>query len=327
MKTLITGTPGWLGTKLAKILVNEGKGARCLVHPDVKENSLSSLGVEIVRGDITNPATLKDICKNVSVIFHCAGIIHPKRVKQFYEINTTGTHNLLKEAIKNKVEKFIYVSSNAAAIADNYPKEVNETDIPHPFMHYGLSKLKAENIVNNAFRNKQIKTVIIRPNWMYGIGGPERQLRFIKMVKNRNILIFSNGKTYRSLCHIDNCIQALLLAQKNENAVGKTFFIADKSPYKILEIYKTITDLLEVEFQPRIIPLLMENHILYLLINRIMQGMRFYYPEIHMAWEWSKNVQCSIKKAEQELGYKPQMDFSEGMKDAIDWYKQIGISL
>lgn len=317
MKALITGTPGWMGSKLAFKLLENNIEVRCLVLPNINYDSLKKHNIEIVCGDITNQDSLKEACKNISIVFHCAGMIHPRNSKLFYDINFYGTKNLATEAIKNNVEKFIYVSSNAASNANNFYKSLNEDDLPMPFMDYGLSKLKAECLLNNYYTEGKIKIVIIRPNWLYGENGPPRQNSFIKMIKEKNCLIFGDGSTYRSLCEINNCIEALYLAGTNENIHGKTFYIADDKPYNIMDIYQTFCKLLSIEFNPHKITIPSSNSLSYKFIDRIMQGVRFYKPEIHMAWEWSKNVEFSIDKAKLHLGYKPIYNLETGMKKAL----------
>lgn len=321
MKTLVTGTPGWLASRLIEVLKAENRNIRCLVQPNVDAGSLSELGVEIVRGDVTSPQSLRGICKDVVTVFHCAGIIHPRNPRQFYEINTFGTKNLLEEAIKEKVEKFIYVSSSSAGAGYGASNPTDESKLGRPFMDYGLSKIKAEQALNNVCSEGKIKTVVIRPHWLYGLGVFGRQLGFVKMIKKGRPLLFGNGKNYRSLCDVHNCVQALILAEKSEKAVGQTYYIADEKPYQLLYLYNTVAKLLNIEIRPRSIYTPVEGSLLYDVFDRFMQGLRFYFPEIHLAFDWAKNIVSSIDKAKAELGYSPRIDFEKGMRDAIDWYK------
>jgi nucleoside-diphosphate-sugar epimerase len=327
MKVLITGAPGWMGSLLAETLVKDGREVRCLVQPHADTSSLGAMDAEIATGDVTDPDSLKKACAGTDTIFHCAGIIHPRRVEQFYKINTYGTKNLAEAAIEAGVKKFIYVSSNVAGLGDHWTHNVSESDAQMPFMHYGSSKLRAENILMEYYKNGLIKIVIIRPNWLYGIKGPDRQLRFIKMIKRGDPIYFNSRSSAHSLCDIRNCIQALLLAERTEKAVGQKYYIADNRPYSILEAYQIIADRLGIAISPRHVCDFSYGSLSYKLVNRIMQGVRFYYPEIHMAWEWSKNLVCSIDKAKEDLGYSPLIDFNTGISDAIDLYLKNNLAL
>ncbi|MCM8795680.1 MAG: NAD(P)-dependent oxidoreductase, partial [Candidatus Omnitrophica bacterium] len=202
---------------------------------------------------------------------------------------------------------------------------MTESDLPRPYKHYGLSKYKAECIVNQAYREGRIKTTIIRPCWFYGPGQPERQTRFFRMIKSGRPIIFGDGKNLRSMSYIDNVIEGLLLVEEKDIAIGQTYWIADRRPYPVIEIYQTIANLLNVEIKPRVIPRFSST--LFEAIDTILQGLGMYSPEIHVAGEMAKDIACSIKKAEEELGYNPKIELEEGMRRSIEWCRENGIEI
>ena len=174
-------------------------------------------------------------------MFHCAGLIHPKRIKELYQVNYLGTKNLVDASIKAGVKKFIYVSSNSPAGCNkrrNIP--LKETGSYNPYGNYGKSKMLAEKYVKKMQREGKIDTVIIRPCWFYGPNQPLRQTTFFSMIKKGNPFIFGNGKNLRSMTYIGNLVEALLLAAEKKQASGQTYWIADEKPYTTIEIYKTI---------------------------------------------------------------------------------------
>ena len=327
MKALITGTPGWLGSRLVEVLVQNGYEVRCLIQPNINSSLLKQFEVELVTGDVTQKDSLKGICKNIDVIIHCAGIIHPKNPGLFYKINTEGTKQLLEEAVKSNVNRFIYVSSSSAGISYSSKNIYTEDMSPEPYLDYGKSKIKAENLLNKSFKERKINTVIIRPNWLYGEKGPERQLKFLKMLKSGSPTMFGNGQNLRSLCNINNCVQSLYLATKNEKACGETYYIADEEPYNLIEIYKTTAELLGVNIKPKLYQLPNYNSMTYKLLDKAMQIVRYKYSHIHLAWDWARNINCSISKAKKELGYNPLIDYKEGIKRTILDYRSQGINL
>ena len=327
MKALITGTPGWLGSKLVEVLVQNGYEVRCLIQPNVNSSFLKQYDIELAIGDVTEKESLNCICKNVDVVIHCAGIIHPKNPGLFYKINTEGTKNLLEESVKNGVSKFIYVSSSSAGISYSSQNAYTEDITPEPYLDYGRSKINAENLLNRSFKEGKIKTVIIRPSWLYGEKGPERQLKFLRMIKLGLPIMFGNGKNFRSLCDINNCVQSLYLAVKSEKSCGKTYYIADEKPYSLMEIYKVTAELLGVTIEPKFYKLPDYNSLTYRLIDRAMQIIRYKYSHIHLAWDWAKNITCNIQKAKEDLDYKPLIDYREGIKNTIFEYRSRGIDL
>ena len=128
--TLITGAPGWLGTRLVGVLLGGLPGApslsepdhrrriRCLVRPDLDKSALRELSdrVEIVEGDLRNPNAVSVFCGNAAgaTLFHCAGVVHPPRyTREFFDINVDGTRHLLQAAENAQVRRAVVVSSNS----------------------------------------------------------------------------------------------------------------------------------------------------------------------------------------------------------------------
>ncbi len=325
MSILVTGAPGWLGTRLVEILRERQRPVRCLVMPGADADYLEKLGGQAVRGDLPNAESLKGLCDGIQTVFHCAGIIHPRRVREFYEINDSGTKNLLGEAIRAGVRKFIHISSNSVAGLNlTRDRLLAEQDAPRPYMNYGLSKLRAEEAVNQAHRDGKIQTTILRPCWFYGIRQPDRQTTFFRMIKKGNPIIFGDGQNLRSMSYIDNVIDAMLLAEQKDIAAGKTYWVADGRAYPTLEIYRTVARLLGVrDLRPRFVPAPVSS--LCAVADAVIQKAGLYIKEIHVAGEMDKDIACDISKAGTELGYEPKVDLEEGMRRSIEWCAANGV--
>ena len=324
MKTLVTGAPGWLGTRLVEVLREKNYDVHCLVLKGMDTSSLEKLPLKLFEGNITDKSSLLNATKNIDTIVHCAGIIHPKKIKDFFSINTRGTKNLLEAAVSNNVKKFIYVSSNSAQ-GTNINRETLMTEyMPcNPYMFYGQSKFLAEQIVNEFYLKHNIDTVIIRPCWYYGPRQPERQTKLMNMIKSGHPMIFGDGKNLRSMSYIDNVIDGILLAISKENAIGKTYWIADERPYTTLEIYEAIAEALGVNLKPRFVPGIISSTLKRL--DAFLQRMNIYSMNIHVGGEMIQNIACSIERAKKELGYKPKIGLKEGMHKSVEWAKENGL--
>src|ERR1700722_13746293 len=110
---LVTGAAGWLGKRLVRLMASDalehpdlrgrfqGANIRCLVLPGQGDELRSfSAGVETISGDLRNPADCEAFCEGGegATVIHVAGIIHPGRVREFYQVNVEGTKNLLAAA-------------------------------------------------------------------------------------------------------------------------------------------------------------------------------------------------------------------------------------
>jgi len=339
MKVLLTGTPGWLGNRFLEVLSSGFNGSapphtweiRCLVQEGIDSSFIDTLAktaaIEKHTGDIARIDTLKNVAKDVDIVFHIAGIVHPKKIKELYQINSLGTENMLKVSVEAGVKRFIHISSNSVAGTNTHiNKFMVEQDKPNPYLNYGISKYKAECAVNDYYQSGTIETVILRACWFYGPHQPERQTTFFKMIKKGNPIIFGDGKNLRSLSYIDNLCQAMLLAAENKNANGQTYWIADEKPYPTNEIYKTIAELLEVKYyKPIHVPHFISKT--FHALDIVLQGFGIYIKEVHVAGEMNKNIACSIEKAQNELGYKPAIALKEGMYNSIAWCRKQGIMI
>lgn len=336
MRILITGVPGWLGNRFIEILTSgfAGEGPpfkesriRCAMFPNSDLDFLKSQSgeIEVVYSDVTEKSTLTDACKNVEVIFHIAGLIHPPffNARRVFDVNTDGTRNLLSTAVSAGVKRFIFISSNSSIGCNPSSHALFTEDSPYnPYMNYGLSKYLAELEVKNFQEAGRIETVILRPCWYYGPCQPVRQTRFFNMIRKGNPIVFGNGRNVRSMSYVDNTCQAMILAATKSVAAGKTYWIADSRPYSMIEIYQTVAELLNVKLKPRFVPGLASDVCMY--VDRILQSVGLYEMNIHVAGEMNKNIACSVRKAMDELGYQPKVDLYEGMKRSIEWCRKQG---
>ncbi|MBI4422723.1 MAG: NAD-dependent epimerase/dehydratase family protein [Elusimicrobia bacterium] len=327
MKALVTGAPGWMGSRLVEDLLAQGRQVRCLVHPAFDAEPLRRAGVDAIAGDVTRPESLRGLCRGVSTVFHCAGIIHPRRPRLFYEINTEGTRNLALEAVSGGVRRFIYVSSSSAGAGYSSPRAASESDPPRPFMDYGRSKLLAEAVLESLQAEGKLESVVLRPHWLYGEDGPPRQVRFFQMIRRGSPLLFGTGENRRSLCALRNCVQALLLAETAPRAAGSVYYVADERSYTAAEIYETAAAALGCRIRVRRLPIPAYDSLAYRGLDRLMQGARFAFPETHLAWDWCKNIESSIRKARDELGYRPSDGLSDAFHRAVAGYRARGIAL
>lgn len=338
---LITGAPGWLGTRLARVLV-EGlpdvetfkqpdteRIIRCLVlpHQDITPLKRIRRVLEIVYGDLRDAVSLKEFFQGAqgATLFNAAGIIHPQnRVQEFYDVNVRGMRNLIDFAQQSGVKRLIHVSSNSPIGCNPSRDHVFTESSPYnPYMNYGKSKKIAEDIVNEAGSQNKIETVIIRPPWFYGPDQPPRQTLFFQMIRDGRVPILGDGQNKRSMAYIDNICQGLLLCEQNDRAQGQTYWIADEQTYTMNEIVDTIERLLAAEFKQKCtykrmhMPALVGD--IAELIDRNLQALGLYNQKIHVLSEMNKTIACSIDKAKRELGYNPKVSLEEGMRRSLRW--------
>jgi nucleoside-diphosphate-sugar epimerase len=345
---LVTGAQGWLGTGLVHALVRGLSDCPALRTPqdDLKIRVLLLQGqdgpllkglceqIEVIHGDIRNAADCARFCDGAkgAVLFHTAGIIHPRRVREYYDVNLEGTKNLVDAAAAAGMKRAVVVSSNSPCGCNPRPDHVFDEDSPYnPYMNYGRSKMLMEEAVQRRQQAGRIETVLVRAPWFYGPFQPPRQTLFFQMIRDGKAPIVGSGNNRRSMAYIDNLCQGLILAGMVEKAAGQTYWIADERPYTINEIVDAVERLLETEFKVpcahkrmRLPGLAAE---VARLVDKTLQGLGLYQQKVHVLGEMNKTIACSIDRASRDLGYRPQVDLEEGMRRSLRWLFESGRTL
>ncbi len=336
---IITGANGWLGKGLIHSIVHGIDGLdslpnnsfdkiRVLVLPEDDVTALQGISdnIEIIRGDVRIPSDCERLVNGFegAVLFHTAGIIHPRIIKDFYEINLNGTLNILSAAKNNKLKRAVVVSSNSPIGCNPVAGHLFDEESPfNPYMHYGRSKMLMEQGVIRVQEEGVLETVRIRAPWFYGPFQPERQTLFFQMIRDGKGPIVGDGKNLRSMAYIDNLAQGLLLAASKPSANGKVYWIADERPYSMNEIIDTIESVLELDFGIKCVhkrlrlPNIASD--VAWVIDKSLQGVGLYHQKMHVLSEMNKNIACSIGLAQLELGYRPTIDLKAGMRKSIGW--------
>lgn len=332
---IVVGAGGWLGQAVLRSLVDGITGREDLegVSESVKiiasdlPDTLSAIDsqdarVEKVAVDVCDSSTferLNDYADN-ALIMHVVGIIHPKRVKQFFEVNHEGSVNFLRYMATKGVKRAVVMSSNSPIGTNPYPEHVfDEKSEYNPNMGYGKSKMLLEkSLLEETF---SMEIVIIRAPWFYGVNQPARQKEFFEMIRNGKGPIVGGGNNRRSMVFTENLAQGIILAAEKHDIDKEIFWVADERPYTMNTIIDTVERLMDDEFDLRCkhkrlrLPGLAAE-VAY-LADKMMQSVGLYHPKIHVLSEMNKTIACSINKAKKELGYKPQVALEEGMRQSL----------
>ena len=339
---LVTGAPGWLGTRLVEVLrdglpelpvTDADRRVRCLIRPGTPESALAELppGVELVTGDIRDPRSLSDFFRNAegATVFHLAGVLSPRRTREFHEIHVDGTRNLLEAAAEAGARRFLAISSNMVAGPNPNPERLFDEQSPRrPTLPYGKSKVLMEDAVNEAFAAGRLSTVVLRPCRFYGPRQHSARTRLYRMIREGQMPVLGKGDALWSMSYVDNTCQALLLADQSSVAAGKTYWVADRRPYTVREIVDTVETLLEREFG---IPVSHRRRRLPVAVGRVaaaadvlLQRFGVIEKRLHALGHLQESGACSIAAAQRDLGYDPKIEIEEGTRRAIRWCLDTG---
>jgi len=338
--TVVTGAAGWLGTALMAAFTGDGPWARGgeirpFVRTRVEADALAALGVNIrpVVGDLCRSTDLDRLfldLDGVVDVIHTAGVIHPRNVAEFYEVNTEGTRAMLARASNASVRRFVHVSSNSPFGTNSHPGDRFRNDEPyHPYYGYGQSKMEAELAVAESVADG-LNAVIVRPPWFYGPHQPPRQTAFFTMVRNGTFPVFGGGQQARSMVFVENLVQGVIRAELVQTPPGGGWWIADERPYTVTEIVQTVGQALRDEGYevrpnrakvPDFVGRVAER------ADGLIQRTGRYHQQIHVLGEMNKSIACSIDVARRDLGYQPEVALHDGMRRSIRWCRNEGLAL
>ena len=233
---LITGATGFVGQRLINALMSKGHK----VIP-VSRNPIPSL--ETIICDFESSNLSKVHLRSVDVVFHLAGIAHDlnsisEDESLYHKINVDATIKLTELAIISGVKKFVFVSSVKAGGRSD--KCMNELDQHEPEGIYGKTKREAELKLLEIGQKSEMHVSIVRPSLVYG---PDVKGNLKLMMEGVNKGWFPplpNVSNSRSMIHVDDLVQALLLVSNDIRANGEIFIATDGKSYSSRDLYEAM---------------------------------------------------------------------------------------
>lgn len=324
-KAFITGATGLIGGRLAERLVREESVAvRALVRNPSNATQLARLPVEIVHGDITQPETLMTALDGCQLVFHSAALLSIAATRdQFLETNVEGTRNMLDAACRARVERFVHLSS--VGVYGLVPGDGTDDSSPHRpgESSYCDSKIEAERIAVEYSSAKKLPLVIIRPAHVYGPNSRHWTVRFVELLKARKLFLFGKGDGICNHVYLDNLIDAVLLAAKNDEALGEAFIITDDQATTWRDFIGRYSMMLGRDSIPAL-PVGVARLLAYVakLLTKPLGKNIGLSPKV-VDYMTNRAV-FNISKARERLGYRPRILLEEGMQLTEAWLRQEG---
>lgn len=182
------------------------------------------------------------VCQGMDAVIHLAS--HPEAIGRdadewHYQLSVNGTRALLEEASSVGVGCFVYTSS-VKAIGELTQTCADESVQPRPVSGYGWAKLAAEKLVLEGGWAKAMQTSVLRLPIVYGSNLNSNLMRMIAAVDRGRFPPLPEVGNKRSMVHVDDVVQALLLAAENPAAAGQIYLVTDERAYSTREIYEAI---------------------------------------------------------------------------------------
>lgn len=306
-KYLVTGGAGFIGSHIVERLIRDGESVRVLDNfaTGKRENLAPFAGkFEMVEGDLRNRADCAKACAGVEIVFHEGAVPSvPKSVEDpitSHEANIDGTFNILMAARDAKCRRLIYAASSSA-YGDQPELPKRETARPAPLSPYAVNKLVGEYYLSVFCKCWGLETLSLR---YFNVFGPRQDPKsqyaaaipaFVTAIlRGEPPTIYGDGEQTRDFTFIDNVVHANLLAAKAPKVSGEVVNVACGERVSVNQIISQINQLLGRNVKSKHVP------------DRAGDV---------------KHSLADISLARQVIGYEPLVDFADGLRRAIDWYK------
>jgi len=325
MEILVTGATGFLGRYLVAALQERGDSVRALALPTEDTTWLRERGVAIYQGDICQPSTLIAPMHGVDGVFHLAAMTRMWRpMREYRDVNVTGTENVCRAALAAGVRRLIHVSSGVVyglGIGRPAREDFPLAPIQEP---YSVTKAESDRLVQRMITEDHLPAVIVRPGTVFGPGDSLNFGRIAGRLLADKGLVIGSGRNALTFVYVTDVIQGLLLALDRERAVGNAYNIGNDEPLTQKEVLCAIAE--EVGASPPRVHV--PYHVLYALAfvtERVatLSGYRIQPLVTRQGVKlFGTDNRLAIDKARRELGYAPRVSVREGLHRAGEWYRQ-----
>ncbi len=325
MTILVTGATGFLGSALVTELVKQGKQVRILARDEQKAREQFGEAVTVIAGEITDTHQVERAVDGATIIYHLVGrLYHPSVPTELYrQTHTEGTRVLLAACKGQSQLKRIVHCSTTGVHGATGTKPAAESASFAPTNPYEATKLEAELLALQAYKEDGLPVSVVRPGLVYG-PGDLHLLGFFASIKKGLFRVIDGGKALLHPIYIDDMTTAFLLCAEKPQAPGRSYNIAGERPVTISELATAIAHSLGKELPGGSIPLWLANLASDLFaITPGMQGERAPLTRSRVAFLTHSRV-YNISQARTELSFAPAVDLEEGMKRTAEWYRKHG---
>jgi nucleoside-diphosphate-sugar epimerase len=323
LKTLVTGA-GLLGSHLAELALKRGDAVRILVRPNEDVSWLAREGAEVCRGNLADRTSLEGAVAGIDLVLHCAARMGPWGPWAEYEmVNVRGPKVLAEVALAAGVRRMVHVSS-----IDVHGLVVGEgVDETAPFGTeldpYCRSKRGGDLEIQRLITDTRAPITIVRPGLIYGPRDTNSFGRFARLVEQRKMVIIGSGNNHLPLIYVTDVARGILLAAGADQAIGRIYLLVNEEPVTQFDYFNTIAKELGVPPPQWHVPYQLAlalggtSELLGHLTGRKQPPplMRFGLKQV------AGENRFVTARARQELGFSPQVNLAQGVREGIAWYR------
>lgn len=328
MPALITGASGFLGGRLAQLLLTEGEAVTVLARPQAQLTHLAGPSLRVVRGGLTDPTALEQATEGVTEIYHCAAASTDWATDAVYqESNVHGTVALLAAAQSlPALRRFVHVSTTDVY---GYPQTPTAEDAAtvDAGLPYNQTKRLAELAVWQASRDAGLPITIVRPATIYGPRGKAFVTDVAELLQDRLMLLVDGGRQRGGFVYVDDVADAMILAARSPGTLGEAYNLSDGAGATWRQYVDGLADALHLKRAWLNLPYPVAD-----VLARCMELPWTILPRLggrplltrHAVVLLGRDQEFPINKARAHFGFAPKVFLEEGLRRSAAWLQQIG---
>ncbi|WP_083904691.1 NAD-dependent epimerase/dehydratase family protein [Rhodopirellula sp. SWK7] len=322
-RLLITGATGMVGSLLMTRALEEGYTVRAMVRPTSNRAAFEGLDVEQFEADLADPESLPAALEGVDYVVNTAAHVGDwGPAEKFRAINVVALEAMLIAARQQaQLKRWVQISSLGVYSATHH-YGTDETTPPDlgGLDGYTATKAEAEVLLNQTIKADNFPATIIRPGFIYGPGDRHVVPRIIERLAAGQMKLIGDGKKMLNNTYAGNLVDAIMLALDKEAAVGETFNIRDARLVSREEFVGAIADYMGLPMPKKVPEWLARSAVGFIEGFAKLRGATEAPLLTNARIKFlALNLDFSIAKAQEKLGYQPKTDFRDGIKTALDW--------
>ncbi len=322
MKVLVTGATGFTGGHLARRLVAAGDTVRAIVRDRSTGAALQQAGVEVVDGDLTDPASLgravegMDVVYNIAALYRAAGLTS----SAYRAVNADAVAALIDCAKAAGVRRVVHCST-VGVHGDIAHPPANEDAPLRPGDVYQETKLLGEQLGRAAADRTGVELVIARPSGIYG-AGDRRLLKLFGGVARGRFLFLGDGRIFYHLTHVEDLCDGFRLCGTVPAAAGRTYILAGGEVTTLSALVALTADIAKVA-APKVHWPVWPFWVTGALCEAVCAPFGIAPPIFRRRVDFfTKSRAFDISRARAELGFAPRVGLSEGIGRTLEWYRE-----